>query len=147
MTVQISVKAFRETDQRIFCLLPPQTRPELPSTYCVAEDYDNRPTFAGFEERVGQTSLVLGAQLSTTGAVGEVRDPSDDRFDLSALEPFHKRLKLRLGYWPSTSFDDERARQLDWQAKFEESSGDLLGFATFMHCLLDGAAEYSWLHA
>ena len=50
---------------------------------------------------------------------------------------------MRLGYWPTTAFNDPSRSRIDWQGRFEQSSSDKVGFATFVHCLLDGAAEYS----
>ena len=60
---------------------------------------------------------MLGAQLSTTA---EMQSASEAQLEAQSAEPevllpFYRGLRLRLGYWPSTSFDDERARSLDWQ--------------------------------
>jgi len=130
--------------------VPRRTSEELPSQFCKEAEYASKATFPGFEERIGCTSVVLGGQLSTTDALatvveGRATAEAAQGHGVEALEVFHKNLRLRLGYWPSTSFDDARARTLDWQAKFEESCSDKRGFATFVHCLLDGAAEYAWL--
>ena len=48
------------------------------------------------------------------------------------------------GMW-NVGYQFQRAT-IDWQGTFEASSSDKVGFATFVHCLLDGAAEFSWLH-
>ena len=147
--MDITVTVYRELDGRIARMFP-QTSPELPSEYCVDADYASRGTFTGFEERCANTSLVLGAQFTCTGVLPEAAEedgtPRDINDPSSFLEAFHTGLKLRLGYWPTTSFNDPNRSKVDWQGRFEASSSDKVGFATFAHCLLDGAAEYSWLH-
>ena len=67
------------------------------------------------------------------------------RWNVERLQTFLSGLRLRLGYWPTTSFNDPSASLINWQRRFEASSADKMGFATFVHCLLDGAAEYPWL--
>ena len=153
----MTVTVYRQLDGRIARLLP-QTSPELPSEFCAEADYCDKVTFTGFEERCANTSLVLGAQLTCTESLPDVEqlddflledgDPGsvDNAYDARLLEAFRSGLSLRLGYWPTTSFNDPERERIDWQGKFEASSSDKVGFATFMHCLLDGAAEYSWLH-
>lgn len=161
----LTVTAFRELDGRITRMLP-QTTTELPSPYCFEEDYAGCATFTGFEERVANQSIVLGAQFmpqtdfpdasemmvnvrtSSSASDGEDEESGEEsfyRWNVERLESFLTGLQLRLGYWPTTSFNDPSARHIDWQGCFERSSSDKLGFATFVHCLLDGGAEYAWL--
>ena len=138
----------------------PQASPELPSEYCSEADYANRATFTGFEERVANASIVLGAQFIPPVGVSfptamEAFEEAEHASDTSGLiDTIVERLRacltgmrLRLGYWPTAHFKDPTAHAIDWQARFETSSSDKLGFATFVHCLLDGAAEYNWLNA
>lgn len=152
----VTVTVYRPLDGRIARLLP-QTSPELPSEFCLDADYSSKITFTGFEERCANTSLVLGAQLACTGSLPDETQLAEylqegrqvdgcDSYDASTLEAFRSGLRLRLGYWPTTSFNDPERERIDWQSRFEASSSDKNGFATFVHCLLDGAAEYSWLH-
>jgi len=148
----VTVTVYRELDGRIVRMLP-QTSPELPSEFCVEAEYADKGTFTGFEERCANTSLVLGAQFTCTGTLPESLDEylyagegGEVRCEPRALDAYRDGLKLRLGYWPTTSYDDPNRERIDWQGKFESSSRDKVGFATFAHCLLDGAAEYSWLH-
>ena len=160
---KLTITAFRQRDGRIHRIIP-KTSPELPSEFCQASDYANKATFSGYEERIANASIVLGAQFfnpddvavadTTTPAAAETRSGGDGRwaplageYCVDELERFYSGLRLRLGYWPATNpwTAPDGWKPSDWQARFEESSDDRIGFATFVHCLLDGAAEYSWL--
>ena len=165
----LTVTAFRSLDGRLTRMLP-QTPTELPSPYCTEEDYAGFATFTGFEERVANQSIVLGAQFMPTtpfprahemvvpaaqggedegGAeeeeYGEEEGETFLVWNVERLESLLRGLRLRLGYWPATAFNDPSASSINWQRKFEQSSDDRNGFATFVHCLLSGAAEYHWL--
>ena len=143
----VTVTVYRELDGRIARMLP-QTSPELPSEFCDEAEYEDKVTFTGFEERFAHASLVLGAQFSCTEPLPDelLSGGELQACDASMLEAYRCGLKLRLGYWPTTSFNDPQRATIDWQGTFEASSSDKVGFATFVHCLLDGAAEFSWLH-
>lgn len=170
---ELTVTVFRSLDGRIARMLP-QTPPDLPSSHCIETDYEEYATFTGFEERVANASIVLGAQFTPArAAAGEFPEPeemlsseaeeeesdgddtahelrclaSTGAWKIERIKAYVSGLRLRLGYWPTANFFDQNGALIDWQARFEASSSDRLGFATFVHCLLDGAAEYSWLDA
>ena len=57
-------------------------------------------------------------------------------YEVTALEPFHRELRLRLGYWPALVYNDPDYKTTDWQRHFEANSGNT-EFATLVHCLLE----------
>ena len=94
------------------------------------------------------SEMMVNVWTSSSASDGEDEESGEEsfyRWNVERLESFLTGLQLRLGYWPTTSFNDPSARHIDWQGCFERSSSDKLGFATFVHCLLDGGAEYAWL--